>query len=105
MSSPDVKDLLCNGHSLAEAVRIVSGYEAAAEEWSARMAAAEGPLGGGPGPLWRRGAAPSPISQLRHGPGSREYADAVRQLAGLDVRRRQQALDRRLDEAFGEGRR
>jgi len=105
MASPDVKDLMCNGHTLAEAVRIVGSHEAATEDWAARMTAAQGPLGGGPSRIGGRGPAPSPASQLRHGPGSREYADAMRWLAGEDVRRRQRALDRRLDEQFRKERR
>jgi len=83
-----------------EAVR----EHAAVTTWP-RLDGALTALRGPPGPIRRHGPTPSSASQLRHGPGSSEYADAARRLAGQDARQRQQAIDHRLNEQFGEGQR
>jgi len=103
MTIPRVKDLLCDGHSLGTAIRIVGGHEEAAETDAERMSSAVQACEGRPLSHRYRGSTPLPEQQLRHGTGSRECADAQRKIAGEDAVRRQRWLDQQLNAEFGEG--
>jgi hypothetical protein len=103
MFHPDVKDLLCDGHSLGQAVRIVGAWEEYQHDYPARLGAAVAAQHGRGEVRRTRRHAPPPEVQLRHGETSLEGRDALRRLAGAEVRARQRSLDARLAAQFGEG--